>query len=117
MLPGANGLKDPVEKETINILDCLELQEAEDVTASSQHALRLMAYRRIYKVTLTSLIGLDKTFMFQVLGVKEQQEMQAMLEPESGLDMIEGEPERKRLALMGASTGSLGLAAPPGMPV
>ena len=28
-----------------------------------------------------------------------------MLEPERGLDMIEGEPEKKRLALMGASTG------------
>ena len=52
LLPGANGLKDPVEKETINVLDCLELQESEDVTASSQHALRLMAYRRIYKVRL-----------------------------------------------------------------
>ena len=47
-----------MEKETINILDCLELQEAEDVSASAQHALRLMAYRRIYKVTLTSLIDL-----------------------------------------------------------
>ena len=43
--------------------------------------------------------------------------MQAMLEPEHGIDAIEGEPERKRLALMGASTGSLGIAAPPGMPV
>ena len=51
-----------------------------------------------------------------------------MLEPERGLDMIEGEPEKKRLALMGASTGkrcilkqkitnvigALGVAAPPG---
>jgi zinc finger RNA-binding protein len=50
MLPGSNGLKDPVEKESINILDCLEIQESEDITASSQHALRLMAYRKIYKV-------------------------------------------------------------------
>ena len=40
-----------------------------------------------------------------------------MLEPEQGMDMIEGEPERKRLALMGASSGTLGVAAPPGMPV
>jgi len=43
--------------------------------------------------------------------------MQAMLEPEHGIDAIEGEPERKRLALMGASPGSLGLTAPPGIPV
>ena len=40
LLPGSSGLKDPVEKETINVLDCLELQEAEDITASAQHALR-----------------------------------------------------------------------------
>jgi len=87
LLPGSSGLKDPVEKETINVLDCLELQEAEDITASAQHALRLVAYRKIYKI----------------LGVPEIQNI--MLEPERGLDMIEGEPEKKRLALMGASTG------------
>ena len=48
---------------------------------------RLVAYRKIYKI----------------LGVPEIQNI--MLEPERGLDMIEGEPEKKRLALMGASTG------------
>ena len=70
------------------MLDCLELQEAEDITASAQHALRLMAYRKIFKI----------------LGVPEINNLQ--LEPERGMDMIEGEPERKRLALMGASTGN-----------
>ncbi len=50
LLPGTNGLKDPVEKDLTNILDCIEMQEAEDITASAQHALRLMAYRQIYKV-------------------------------------------------------------------
>ena len=49
--------------------------------------IRLVAYRKIYKI----------------LGVPEIQNI--MLEPERGLDMIEGEPEKKRLALMGASTG------------
>jgi len=96
LLPGSSGLKDPVEKETINVLDCLELQEAEDITASAQHALRLMAYRKIYKI----------------LGVAEINNLQ--LEPERGMDMIEGEPERKRLALMGATAGALGVVAPPG---
>ena len=70
----------------------------------------MVAYRKIYKI----------------LGVPEIQNI--MLEPERGLDMIEGEPEKKRLALMGASTGkrcilkqkitnvigALGVAAPPG---
>ena len=51
------------------------------------------------------------------MGVKEQQETLASLEPEYGLDAIEGEPERKRLALMGASTGALGIQAPPGMQI
>ena len=46
-----------------------------------------MAYRKIYKI----------------LGVPELTNV--MLEPERGIDMIDGEPERKRLALMGAPTG------------
>ena len=47
-----------------------------------------MAYRKIYKI----------------LGVAEINNLQ--LEPERGMDMIEGEPERKRLALMGATAGN-----------
>ena len=48
-----------------------------------------MAYRKIFKI----------------LGVPELSNI--MLEPERGIDMIDGEPERKRLALMGASTGRI----------
>ena len=47
-----------------------------------------MAYRKIFKI----------------LGVPELSNV--TLEPERGLDMIDGEPEKKRLALMGASTGT-----------
>ena len=39
--------------------------------------------------------------------------MQPMLEPELELD-VTGEPERKRLALMGATASALGIQAPPG---
>ena len=52
----------------------------------------MVAYRKIYKI----------------LGVPEIQNI--MLEPERGLDMIEGEPEKKRLALMGASTGKISIS-------
>lgn len=40
--------------------------------------------------------------------------MQQMLEPELELD-VSGEPDRKRLALMGATAGALGIQAPPGV--
>ena len=69
------------------------------------------------KFVFLATIFFQNITKIKVLGVKEQQEMQNMLEPEQGMDMIEGEPERKRLALMGASSGALGVAAPPGMPV
>jgi hypothetical protein len=70
-----------------------------------------MAYRQIYKVLLL-LFSVSK--LFKVLGVKEQTSMQPMLEPELELD-VSGEPDRKRLALMGATAGALGIQAPPGV--
>uniref|UniRef100_A0A3B4XU83 Spermatid perinuclear RNA-binding protein n=1 Tax=Seriola lalandi dorsalis TaxID=1841481 RepID=A0A3B4XU83_SERLL len=50
LLPGGPGLHDPCEKEPTNTLANMTDQQAEDITYSAQHALRLMAFGQIYKV-------------------------------------------------------------------
>lgn len=50
LLPGGPGLADPCEKETPDAASALSPQQAEDITSSAQYALRLIAYRQIYKV-------------------------------------------------------------------
>jgi len=53
-LPGGPGLRDPCEKETHDCCLTMTAQEREDITASAQHALRLIAFRQIHKV-----LGMD----------------------------------------------------------
>ncbi|XP_040915241.1 spermatid perinuclear RNA-binding protein isoform X2 [Toxotes jaculatrix] len=50
LLPGGPGLHDPCEKEPTNTLANMNDQQAEAITYSAQHALRLMAFGQIYKV-------------------------------------------------------------------
>uniref|UniRef100_A0A667ZMX6 Spermatid perinuclear RNA-binding protein n=1 Tax=Myripristis murdjan TaxID=586833 RepID=A0A667ZMX6_9TELE len=50
LLPGGPGLHDPCEKEPTNTLADMTNQQAEAITYSAQHALRLMAFGQIYKV-------------------------------------------------------------------
>jgi len=54
LLPGTPGLVDPCEKEPADTLSGLTAQEREDITASAQHALRLMAFRQVHKI-----LGMD----------------------------------------------------------
>ncbi|XP_052794013.1 zinc finger RNA-binding protein-like isoform X2 [Mya arenaria] len=54
LLPGGPGLLDPCEKDPVDAASGLSNQEREDITASAQHALRLIAYRQIHKV-----LGMD----------------------------------------------------------
>lgn len=49
-LPGGPGLYDPCEKEPTDALAPLTNQMREDLVASAQHALRLLAFRQIHKV-------------------------------------------------------------------
>ena len=51
---GGPGLYDPCEKEASDAAAGLTQQEREDITASAQHALRLIAFRQIHKV-----LGMD----------------------------------------------------------
>ncbi|XP_013886890.1 zinc finger RNA-binding protein isoform X2 [Austrofundulus limnaeus] len=50
LLPDGPGLMDPCEKEQTDALESMTLQAREDITASAQHALRLLAFRQIHKV-------------------------------------------------------------------
>lgn len=51
LLPGGTpGLYDPCEKAPTDALASLSPQAREDITASAQHALRLIAFRQIHKV-------------------------------------------------------------------
>jgi len=54
LLPGGPGLLDPCEKDPVDAAAALSNQEREDITASAQHALRLLAFRQIHKV-----LGMD----------------------------------------------------------
>ncbi|KAL3278474.1 hypothetical protein HHI36_013793 [Cryptolaemus montrouzieri] len=54
LLPGGPGLADPCEKDSPDAAAALTAQQREDLTCSSQYALRLIAYRQIYKV-----LGMD----------------------------------------------------------
>ncbi|KAG7257255.1 hypothetical protein CRUP_029818, partial [Coryphaenoides rupestris] len=50
LLPGGPGLHDPCEKEPTDALAHMTPQQAQAVTHTAQHALRLMAFGQIYKV-------------------------------------------------------------------
>ncbi|KAG5834555.1 hypothetical protein ANANG_G00262730 [Anguilla anguilla] len=50
LLPGGPGLHDPCEKEPTDTLTAMTAEQAEAITYSAQHALRLLAFGQIYKV-------------------------------------------------------------------
>ncbi|XP_055969189.1 zinc finger RNA-binding protein 2 isoform X2 [Sorex fumeus] len=50
LLRDGPGLQDPCEKEQMDALGSMSLQEREDVTSSAQHALRMLAFRQIHKI-------------------------------------------------------------------
>ncbi|KAL1023294.1 hypothetical protein UPYG_G00038800 [Umbra pygmaea] len=54
LLPDGPGLMDPCEKDQTDALGSMTPQAREDITASAQHALRLLAFRQIHKV-----LGMD----------------------------------------------------------
>ncbi|XP_014215361.1 zinc finger RNA-binding protein isoform X3 [Copidosoma floridanum] len=50
LLPGSPGLADPCEKDPVDAIGNMTTQQREDITASAQHDLRLVAFRQIHKV-------------------------------------------------------------------
>jgi len=56
LLPGAPGLYDPCEREPTDAAANLSSQEREEITASAQQILRLVAFRQIHKVLEMDLL-------------------------------------------------------------
>nr|XP_031292804.1 zinc finger RNA-binding protein 2 isoform X2 [Camelus dromedarius] len=54
LLTDGPGLQDPCERDQMDALGSMTLQEREDITASAQHALRMLAFRQIHKI-----LGMD----------------------------------------------------------
>ncbi|KAM7142366.1 zinc finger RNA-binding protein 2 [Molossus nigricans] len=54
LLTDGPGLQDPCERNQMDVLEPMTLQEREDITASAQHALRTLAFKQIHKV-----LGMD----------------------------------------------------------
>ncbi|XP_048518932.1 zinc finger RNA-binding protein isoform X1 [Dendroctonus ponderosae] len=54
LLPGGPGLADPCEKDGPDASGALSAQQREDLSCSAQYALRLIAFRQIFKV-----LGMD----------------------------------------------------------
>ncbi|KAM5308960.1 zinc finger RNA-binding protein 2 isoform 2-T2 [Glossophaga mutica] len=54
LLTDGPGLQDPCERDQTDVLGPMTLQEREDLTASAQHALRMLAFRQIHKI-----LGMD----------------------------------------------------------
>uniref|UniRef100_A0A665TKF7 Spermatid perinuclear RNA-binding protein-like n=1 Tax=Echeneis naucrates TaxID=173247 RepID=A0A665TKF7_ECHNA len=50
LLPGGPGVHDPCEREPTDVLSALSAQQADAITHSAQHALRLLAFGQLYKV-------------------------------------------------------------------
>ncbi|XP_063752750.1 spermatid perinuclear RNA-binding protein-like isoform X2 [Eleginops maclovinus] len=50
LLPEGHGLHDPCEREPTDVLSDLSAQQADAITHSAQHALRLLAFGQLYKV-------------------------------------------------------------------
>lgn len=71
LLKKSGGLADPCEKELKNIFEPLTKQQAEDVTASSQFIVRLIALRNLHKVILVNPIDVFKIRMIELQTFKD----------------------------------------------
>uniref|UniRef100_A0A2K5DLJ1 Zinc finger RNA binding protein 2 n=1 Tax=Aotus nancymaae TaxID=37293 RepID=A0A2K5DLJ1_AOTNA len=81
------GLQDPCEREQTDALEPMTLQEREDVTASAQHALRMLAFRQTHKV-----LGMDLLPPRHQLGARFRKRHRGPGEAEEGA----GEEKRGR---------------------
>uniref|UniRef100_A0A8C1QP70 Zinc finger RNA-binding protein n=1 Tax=Cyprinus carpio TaxID=7962 RepID=A0A8C1QP70_CYPCA len=84
LLPDGPGLLDPCEKGQTDALGNMLKQAREDVTASAQHALRLLAFRQIHNVLGMGSLTVSKA------GVRNRKRRH------DGSDSGEGEADRKK---------------------
>uniref|UniRef100_A0A9J8D4A1 Zinc finger RNA-binding protein n=1 Tax=Cyprinus carpio carpio TaxID=630221 RepID=A0A9J8D4A1_CYPCA len=84
LLPDGPGLLDPCEKGQTDALGNMLKQAREDVTASAQHTLRLLAFRQIHNVLGMGSLTVSKA------GVRNRKRRH------DGSDSGEGEADRKK---------------------
>ncbi|XP_077439417.1 zinc finger RNA-binding protein 2 isoform X2 [Vanacampus margaritifer] len=84
LLPDGSGLSDPCEKQSTDALESMKVQDREDVTASAQHALRLLAFRQIHQV-----LGMDSVPATKACVRKRRRDV-------SGTNEGEGEVKKEK---------------------
>ncbi|MGH0143077.1 UNVERIFIED_CONTAM: hypothetical protein FKN15_077669 [Acipenser sinensis] len=86
LLQDGPGLLDPCEKDQTDTLESMTSQSRDDVTASAQHALRLLAFRQIHKA-----LGMDSLPMLKARASARNRKRR--LDPS---ETAEGEEEEKK---------------------
>ncbi|XP_017702645.1 PREDICTED: zinc finger RNA-binding protein 2 [Rhinopithecus bieti] len=79
LLTDGPGLQDPCERDQTDALEPMTLQEREDVTASAQHALRMLAFRQTHKI-----LGMDLLPPRHRLGARFRKRQRGPGEAEEG---------------------------------
>ncbi|XP_055106394.1 zinc finger RNA-binding protein 2 isoform X7 [Symphalangus syndactylus] len=79
LLTDGPGLQDPCERDQTDALEPMTLQEREDVTASAQHALRMVAFWQTHKV-----LGMDLLPPRHRLGARFRKRQRGPGEAEEG---------------------------------
>jgi len=91
LLPDGPGLMDPCEKEPLDAVAGMTVQEREDITASAQHALRLVAFRQIHKVLGMDALPPPEKLTFRRFGGRKRRREGSTEGPEEG----EGKKDKK----------------------
>lgn len=97
LLADGPGLQDPCERDPMDALEPMTAQQREDVTASAQHALRMLVFRQIHKVLGMEPLPLPK----RRPGVrfrKREREASKAREAAANADSKRGKPGAQGLA-------------------
>ncbi|XP_072167577.1 zinc finger RNA-binding protein-like isoform X2 [Diadema setosum] len=101
LLPGGPGLFDPCEKDETDALVHLTSQECEDITASAQHALRLIVFRQVHKVlAMEPMYSQNRNFIRNRRNARKRRR-----EDTEGGDSADGEGKKDKKEGDGTATG------------
>lgn len=90
ILPGGPGIYDPCEREDMDALEGVTPQQKEEITASAQHALRLIVFRQVHKV-----LNMEPIYSQQRNFRKNSNRKRRRDESETGDEISEGKKDKK----------------------
>ncbi|XP_076348229.1 zinc finger RNA-binding protein-like [Tachypleus tridentatus] len=90
-LPDGPGLADPCEKEPVDAVADMNNQDREDITASAQQAVRLMAFRQVHKV-----LGMDPLPRPKFIRRRFGRKRRRSNIPEEGTEMEDSVEKKKK---------------------